>query len=252
MIATHGRSSVANSPKQNLRGENTRQRILNVALETFGSLGFEATSTRLLAEQAGASLPAIQYYFGSKEGLYRAVVHQIINRIEAEAESIGQRTAAAVAGSPSRTELRGLLCDLTDALVSLLLNETAVGCGSCRNFLARLDVEQSVAGDALHECINRCILTPAAAIIGCLTKRSADDEQVRMSVVAIFGQIRAFSYSRSNHLLGWPSITPCRVQAVQRLVHFSIAAMFPDRINKGEATQTVSDESQRHPESLLE
>ena len=89
------------APAGNARGEDTRRRVLNAALDLFGSLGFEATSTRMLAERAGVNLPAIQYYFGSKEGLYRAVIQQIVDRIEADAGPVGARIVEALAGEPA-------------------------------------------------------------------------------------------------------------------------------------------------------
>jgi TetR/AcrR family transcriptional regulator, regulator of cefoperazone and chloramphenicol sensitivity len=53
-------------PGSQQRGEETRTRILEAALELFAASGFEGASTRTIAEQAGVNLPAIQYYFGSK------------------------------------------------------------------------------------------------------------------------------------------------------------------------------------------
>ncbi len=55
-------------PASQQRGEETRARILDAALELFAASGFDGASTRTIAEQAGVNLPAIQYYFGSKEG----------------------------------------------------------------------------------------------------------------------------------------------------------------------------------------
>src|SRR5690606_41511468 len=52
------------------RGAMARQRLLQVALELFGAQGFQATTTRQIAETAEQTLPAIRYYFGNKEGLY--------------------------------------------------------------------------------------------------------------------------------------------------------------------------------------
>ena len=69
-------------PGSQQRGEDTRRRILEAAFELFASDGFEGASTRTLAERAGVNLPAIQYYFGSKEGLYRAVVEQFRQQME--------------------------------------------------------------------------------------------------------------------------------------------------------------------------
>ena len=50
------------------RGDETRSRIIAAALDVFGTHGFGGASTRMLAESAGVTLPALQYYFASKEG----------------------------------------------------------------------------------------------------------------------------------------------------------------------------------------
>ena len=59
------------------RGDETRQRLIAAATEVFGRLGFEAASTRAIADAAGANLAAIPYHFGGKEGLYLAVADAI-------------------------------------------------------------------------------------------------------------------------------------------------------------------------------
>ncbi|MEA2815035.1 MAG: TetR/AcrR family transcriptional regulator, regulator of cefoperazone and chloramphenicol, partial [Rhodospirillaceae bacterium] len=64
-------------PATQARGEDTRRRILETALDLFAAQGYEGASTRQIAEGAGVNLPAIQYYFGNKEGLYRAIIDDI-------------------------------------------------------------------------------------------------------------------------------------------------------------------------------
>jgi TetR/AcrR family transcriptional regulator, regulator of cefoperazone and chloramphenicol sensitivity len=54
-------------------GEESRKRLMLVALKLFAAQGFEATSTRLIAKEANVNISAIAYYFGDKAGLYRAV-----------------------------------------------------------------------------------------------------------------------------------------------------------------------------------
>ena len=63
------------------RGEETRQRIVEAALEVFGARGYEAASTRLIAKQTGVTLPAFQYYFAGKQGLYMACAEYIAERM---------------------------------------------------------------------------------------------------------------------------------------------------------------------------
>lgn len=53
-------------------GEQARERLLMAALRLFADRGFAGTATRDIAHAAGANVAAIRYYFGDKEGLYRA------------------------------------------------------------------------------------------------------------------------------------------------------------------------------------
>jgi AcrR family transcriptional regulator len=65
---------IAGSPRAQRRdGEQSRERLLQAALALFARKGYARTSTREIAEAAGANLAAISYYFGDKAGLYRAV-----------------------------------------------------------------------------------------------------------------------------------------------------------------------------------
>ena len=58
-------------------GEQSRERLMRAALQLFAQQGFAKTSTREIAEAAGANLAAISYYFGDKAGLYRAVFFEM-------------------------------------------------------------------------------------------------------------------------------------------------------------------------------
>ena len=51
-----------------------REHILIVAEELFAEKGFDGTSVRDIAQQAGVNLAMISYYFGSKEKLLEALV----------------------------------------------------------------------------------------------------------------------------------------------------------------------------------
>jgi AcrR family transcriptional regulator len=51
-----------------------REHILIVAEELFGEKGFDGTSVRDIAQQAGVNLAMISYYFGSKEKLLESLL----------------------------------------------------------------------------------------------------------------------------------------------------------------------------------
>lgn len=54
-----------------------RDRLLNAASELFSSQGYRQTSLRQIADKTGVSHGSIRYHFGSKDDLYRAVIHQL-------------------------------------------------------------------------------------------------------------------------------------------------------------------------------
>jgi AcrR family transcriptional regulator len=49
-------------------------RILNKALELFSTKGYDATSVREICEAAEITKPTLYHFYGSKEGVYRALV----------------------------------------------------------------------------------------------------------------------------------------------------------------------------------
>src|SRR5690349_21894446 len=51
-----------------------REHILHVAEQLFAEQGFDGTSIRDIAQQAGVNLAMINYYFGSKENLMASLL----------------------------------------------------------------------------------------------------------------------------------------------------------------------------------
>lgn len=56
------------------RGALAREQLIAHAARIFSSKGYAGASTREICEAAGVNLASIHYYFGDKEGLYRAVL----------------------------------------------------------------------------------------------------------------------------------------------------------------------------------
>jgi len=56
----------------------SRARILAVAREEFATRGFNAARLQDIAERAGLTHPTLLYHFGSKEGLYSAVIEDAV------------------------------------------------------------------------------------------------------------------------------------------------------------------------------
>lgn len=58
----------------------TRERILKAATNLFSRRGYAATGIRDIAEGANVSLPLLSRYFGSKAGLFEAVLRNSLER----------------------------------------------------------------------------------------------------------------------------------------------------------------------------
>lgn len=66
---------MVNSRRGRPQGDRgTRDNILRVALSRFSASGYSAVSVREVARQAGVDHALVHYYFGSKEGLFRAAM----------------------------------------------------------------------------------------------------------------------------------------------------------------------------------
>ncbi|MEO1087247.1 MAG: TetR/AcrR family transcriptional regulator, partial [Acidobacteriota bacterium] len=65
----------------------TRESILSAAGQAFASRGFDGASLREIAEAAGVAQPLLVYHFGSKEGVWRAAVDRLFDRVEAATEA---------------------------------------------------------------------------------------------------------------------------------------------------------------------
>jgi AcrR family transcriptional regulator len=62
----------------------SHDRILKKALALFSEKGYDATSVREICEAAGITKPTLYHFYGSKEGVYRAIVEGALDRFRAD------------------------------------------------------------------------------------------------------------------------------------------------------------------------
>ncbi|MFB9862679.1 TetR/AcrR family transcriptional regulator [Rufibacter immobilis] len=68
-----------------------KEHLLEVAERVFGELGYEGASTRVLAQEAGVNMAMLNYYFGSKDGLLKAVVERRVSSMKKGFEEIARQ-----------------------------------------------------------------------------------------------------------------------------------------------------------------
>lgn len=95
-------------------GEATRGRILEAAGRLIAASGFADTTSKVIAAEAGADLASINYHFGSRGGLYEAVL------AEAHRELISVDTLRRIAAldEPPEDKLRRIISGLVEAATS--------------------------------------------------------------------------------------------------------------------------------------
>jgi TetR/AcrR family transcriptional regulator len=67
---------------------STRQRVLDTALDSFGTTGVDGTSLDALARELGLRKQSILYYFPSKNALFEAAVDEAASEFIAELDDI--------------------------------------------------------------------------------------------------------------------------------------------------------------------
>ncbi|MCO5950517.1 MULTISPECIES: TetR/AcrR family transcriptional regulator [Mucilaginibacter] len=66
-----------------------KDHILDVAERVFSDFGFDGASTRMISGEAGVNMAMLNYYFGSKEGLFLAIFERKISSFQTLLQNIG-------------------------------------------------------------------------------------------------------------------------------------------------------------------
>jgi AcrR family transcriptional regulator len=210
------------------RGDQTRERILEAAIEVFAAEGYEGASTRALAAKAGVNQPAIQYHFASKEGLYQAAIQSIAAQIEAH---MGGPAAAVMTALKDKKLTQEALFDLLfwmlDTFADMVIQGTAPE--ACGAFLSRAEVENSSALNPFSQTIHAQLIVPCASIVGRLLGKSAQNETVIMRTLCLLGQVLVFKNKGPDRnlrrALGWTEFKPKQIKLAKSLIREQTKAM---------------------------
>lgn len=205
------------------RGAETRQRLIDSALDVFGRYGFEGATTRQIARDANANLAAILYHFGSKEALHVAVAEHIAGRI---ATLVGPTLASAAAPDVTATPAaaRAALIRLLETYADVLLGEQEAE--RWARFIVREQMQPTAAFDVVYNYLGGAHGV-GARLVGAATGRDPDDEPVKLAVLTLMGQILVFRVARELVLrrMGWRTIGDEQRAAIKRVVAAEVNAI---------------------------
>jgi AcrR family transcriptional regulator len=210
------------------KGELTRQRILDAALKAFGEASYLTVTTRQISEAADVSLPTLQYYFGSKEGLYGACAKAIVERYRRHtAADAAQAAKALTEGCPAETA-RAHLKTVIGALAGLL-----VGSDEAQHWAQFVSRELRDPGPAF-EILYADLWRPGAELTARLIARvlgsSESDPTPRLQALLLISSLLAFQSGRSISLraMNWSRIGHNELAMVQSALAAQIDAIGRD------------------------
>ncbi|MGN0908526.1 MAG: TetR family transcriptional regulator [Succinivibrio sp.] len=106
--------------RRRIRGLETRKQLVRAAIELFGEHGFEATSTRAIAQRAGCNLGLISFHFGSKQNLYEEVREEVRREMESGSRKLSRRLEQIDTGGMDKEQLSHAASECVEMLVETL------------------------------------------------------------------------------------------------------------------------------------
>ena len=196
----------------------TRQHLLEAAGQVFANVGFRAATVREICERAGANIAAVNYHFGDKEQLYRAVLQETYqSAIKKYPADYGLR-----ANATAEERLRAFVH-------SLLLRIFSEG-PSARHgkLMAREMMEPTGALDAIVREDIRPMSAQLASIVSELLGAGADDATKRLCANSVVSQALFYHHCRPVVVRLHPDLKFDRAgieRLTEHITRFSLAAI---------------------------
>lgn len=173
-----------NTKKQNL----TKKKIMNSAILLFASKGFSTTTTREICRHAGVNLSLISYYFGTKDGLYTAIIESIMNYgLEYLSEEINKVKNLSIMTFEEKIDLYRLLLG---KYVNFLYSESVPS-----SFVILMIKEQTTAHSKFSEMYSKKINIFYSALRkmqASILDKKETDKSIIFDVSSVIGQILSF------------------------------------------------------------
>jgi AcrR family transcriptional regulator len=223
-VGTSVRSSAQNYgfyPK----GEETRQRLLDVAIAVFAEKGFAGASTREIAQLANTNIVSIHYYFGNKQTLYYEAMEASVQKLTSLFSQACKRAETCLSRSiQSRHQLLEGLLNLLDDSVAIMFGLNGSLGRLCWMHDDGLNGTFNEAQERLHS-----VSYYVSRFLARLTNRTPDSSEVRTQCLALMAVI-TFPWSHQTFLLrslGWECLDEESAQQIRDALRSLIGTIVP-------------------------
>jgi AcrR family transcriptional regulator len=185
------------------KSAETRKAILRAAIVSFGKAGYSSATTRQVAAAAGVNQPSINYYFGGKEGLYKACAEEILASFTVPLGEVSRQAFDALKSDLDREgaaeQLKNLLSALADVMI--LSQEVSEAAG----FVGREMRDPGLAYQYLYKNLWAPGIELAARLIATVKGRSDADPADRVDAIMMISGVAVFApgLSVSMEIMQW-------------------------------------------------
>lgn len=221
-----------------VRSEQTRRRLIEVAVGAFSELGYEATSTRIIAEQAQTSQISIFYYFGSKRGLYRAAAEFVgsnIARLFQPVCDIARQGLVSTALTHDQT-----LSMFIEFIAGIMRAESDAGTpNSWVQFIRRERVDSTEALEIFNTQY-ASTFEVGLEFISRLTKLSAKAAETRLQLLAVLSMSELLRTDRSSvlRIMGWKAFGEKETRILESTLRDNLRALYAHKNLRRELSQS--------------
>ena len=194
----------------------TRERLLSAGKQLFSDRGFKNVTVREICRIARANVAAVNYHFGDKLGLYRAVLQSAIDRMH-ETTDLARESGK---GQPADVQLRTFI----SIFIGRLLTDRS---GMVHRLVTREMMDPTPALDAIIEQGVRPRIEYLSGLIADIIGCEAHDPRVLRSVASLSTQFAAYMPNPIADRLG-PSMgyTPDDDESIARhIADFTLAGI---------------------------
>lgn len=196
---------------------DTRERLIRAAIDIFAENGFNATTTRMLADRARVNLSAIPYYFRSKEGLYQAAVEHIADVLSARLDPFLEELEALSANGLEPETARTLLKQGLATMVAVMCGDP--GTLPFSQIILREQMAPTAAFELIYPRVMERILTSFAALIAAATGES-HRRRCDLQAILFIGQVMVFRAGRATAVrrLGMEGYNAGEIAEIQDII----------------------------------
>ncbi|SEA49201.1 transcriptional regulator, TetR family [Desulfuromusa kysingii] len=175
---------------------SAKERLLETAIDVFGKHGYEASTTRMIAKEAGVNISSIPYYFNGKEGLYRAMISHVVSIIVSHTSGVEKEMGGIDFNSD---DARFKAAQMLEKLLNELIN-FMIGSGQglrIGRIILREQLDPSSAYELIFKGFMGGVIDSITALIMVISTRQTE-KSAKIKAVAILGQVIVFRFARET------------------------------------------------------